>query len=99
MANTPFPSKRAPYYADVEDEQWNNWRWQLSNRINTVEEFEKVIHLTESERKALLAPNLFRVDITPYFISLIDPNDPNDPIRRQVIPTSAEMRSFQSMME
>ena len=99
MANTPFPSKRAPVFADVPDEQWNNWRWQLSNRINTVEEFEKVIPLTESERKALLAPNLFRVDITPYFISLIDPNDPNYPVRKQVVPTSGEMVSFTAMME
>ena len=55
MSNTPFPSKRAPAYADVPDEKWNDWRWQLSNRINTVEEFEKVIPLTDSERKALSA--------------------------------------------
>src|SRR4030066_397332 len=99
MSNHPFPSKRAPIYADVPDEQWNNWRWQLSNRINTVEEFEKVIHLTENERKALLAPNLFRVDITPYFISLIDPQDPDDPIRKQVVPTDLEMVPFTAMME
>ena len=88
MANRPFISKRAPLYADIPDEKWNNWRWQLSNRINTVEEFEKVLPLTESERKALSAQNLFRVDITPYFISLIDPDDPDDPIRKQVVPTA-----------
>ena len=87
MAYRPFTSKRAPIYAEVPDEQWNNWRWQLSNRINSVEEFERVIPLAEGERKALSAPGLFRVDITPYFISLIDPNDPNDPIRKQVVPT------------
>ena len=98
MVNNPFPSKRAPIFADVPDDQWNNWRWQLSNRINTPQEFEKVIPLTESERKALSAPNLFRVDITPYFISLIDPDDPNDPIRKQVVPTSAEMVPFIAMM-
>lgn len=99
MANTPFPSRRAPAYADVPDEQWNNWRWQLSNRINTVEEFERVIPLTESERKALSAAKLFRVDITPYFISLINPDDPQDPIRLQVVPTDTEMVPFTSMME
>ncbi len=98
MANTSFPSKRAAIYADIPDEKWNNWRWQLSNRINTSEEFEKVITLTESEHKALSAPNLFRVDITPYFISLIDPNDPDDPIRKQVVPTAAEMVPFTAMM-
>ena len=99
MANRPFTSKRAPIYADVPDDKWNSWRWQLSNRINTVEEFEKVIRLTDSERQALSTPNLFRVDITPYFISLIDPDDPNDPIRKQVVPTSTELVPFTSMME
>jgi hypothetical protein len=59
MVITSFPSKRASFYADVPDEKWNSWRWQLSNRINTVEEFEKVIPLTESERKALRAPGSF----------------------------------------
>ncbi len=99
MFNTPFTYKRAPAYADVPEEQWCNWRWQLSNRINTLEEFERVIPLTESERKALSSANLFRVDITPYFISLINPDDPNDPIRKQVVPTAAEMVPFTSMME
>jgi lysine 2,3-aminomutase len=99
MANVPFPSKRAPVYADIPDEKWMNWRWQLSNRINSVEEFEKIIPLTEGERQALRAPNLFRVDITPYFISLIDPDDPDDPVRKQVVPTSAEMVPFTAMME
>lgn len=99
MANTPFPSKRAPLYSDVPDEKWNNWRWQLSNRINTPEEFDKVIPLTASERKALSAAHLFRVDITPYFISLIDPDDPDDPIRKQVVPTEKEMVPFTAMME
>jgi lysine 2,3-aminomutase len=99
MPNTPFPSKRAPIYAEVPDDKWNNWRWQLSNRINTVEEFEQVVPLTESERKALSAPGLFRVDITPYFISLIDPDDPDDPIRKQVVPTAGEMVPFTAMME
>ncbi len=99
MAKYPFPSKRAAIYRDIPDEQWNNWRWQLSHRLNTADEIGQVIPLTESERKALNAPNLFRVDITPYFISLVDPDDPDDPIRKQVIPTDAEMVPFTAMME
>jgi len=99
MANKFFSSKRATYYADVPDEKWNNWRWQLSHRINTPEEFDKIIKLTDSERKALSASHLFRVDITPYFISLINPDDPDDPIRKQVIPTETEMTPFTAMME
>ena len=99
MINRRFVSKKAPAYADVPDEKWNSWRWQLSNRINSADEFEKIIPLSESERKALSAADLFRVDITPYFISLIDPDDPHDPVRRQVVPTEAEMVPFTSMME
>ena len=99
MTPTPFVSKRAPIYADVPDEKWNDWRWQLSKRLNSVEDFEKVLKLTESEKKALSTHNLFRVDITPYFVSLIDPDDPDDPIRRQVIPRAEEIVPFTGMME
>jgi len=99
MASTPFESKRAPVYVDVPDEKWNDWRWQLSHRLNSVEDFEKVLQLTESEMKALNTQGLFRVDITPYFASLIDPNDPDDPIRRQVIPRAEEIVPFTGMME
>ncbi len=99
MSLTPFVSKRAPIYADVPDEKWNDWRWQLSHRLNSVEDFEQVLHLTDSERTALSTPGLFRVDITPYFVSLIDPNDPEDPIRKQVIPTDCEIVPFTGMME
>ena len=98
MSGKPFLSQRAPAYADVPDEQWNNWRWQLSNRLNTADEIERILPLSESERRALNADNLFRVEITPYFISLIDPANPQDPIRRQVIPSAEEMVPFAGMM-
>jgi lysine 2,3-aminomutase len=98
-ALTTQSPRRAKFYADVPDEKWNDWRWQMSNRLNTVGELAHVLDLNESEEKALEAKNLFRVDITPYFASLIDPNDPFDPIRQQVIPTSREMVPFTSMME
>ena len=92
-------SKRAPIYADVPDEKWNDWRWQLSHRLNTAEEIEKIVSLTDSERKALQTSGLFRVDVTPYFISLIDPDDPDDPVRQQIIPRAEEMQAFTAMME
>ncbi|HEY3344871.1 MAG TPA: lysine 2,3-aminomutase [Anaerolineaceae bacterium] len=99
MTPNPFPSRRAPAFADVPDDKWNDWRWQLSHRLNSVEDFEKVLTLTDSERKALSTQGLFRVDITPYFISLIDPADPQDPIRRQIVPTADEIQPFTGMME
>ena len=54
------PARRAPVWADVPDEKWNDWRWQLTNRLNSVEELEQVIHLTESEKKALTTNGLFQ---------------------------------------
>ncbi|MGB4595315.1 MAG: lysine 2,3-aminomutase [Anaerolineaceae bacterium] len=99
MPKTLFVSKRAPAFKDVPDEKWNDWRWQLGHRLNTIDDFERILTLTESEKKALNAPGLFRVDITPYFVSLIDPDNPFDPIRRQVIPTAAELEPFTGEME
>jgi lysine 2,3-aminomutase len=93
-------SKRAPLYEDVPLEKWNDWRWQLSHRLNSAADIGQVIHLTDSELRAFaVSSNLFRVDITPYFISLIDPDNPHDPIRKQVIPTVEESSSFVGMME
>ncbi len=90
---------RAPYWVDVDPAEWYDWRWQMSNRLNSVDELASVIDLTDSERKALESQGLFRVDITPYFASLIDPNDPHCPVRKQVIPTATELVPFQAMME
>ena len=98
MSNNTFPSLRAQAYQNISDDLWYDWRWQLSHRLNSLEDFEAVLELTESERRALSQKDLFRVDVTPYFVSLIDPKDPNDPIRRQVIPTEREMTAFTGMM-
>ncbi len=98
MSKRTFVSRRAPAYAGVLDEQWNDWHWQLSHRLSAPEEIEAILPLTEDERAALSTRGLFRVGITPYFISLIDPQDPADPIRRQVIPTIAESQAYPGMM-
>ena len=98
MSKSSFASRRAVIYQNVPDEKWQDWRWQLGHRLNTAEEFEKIFPLTEGERKALNHGGLFRVDVTPYFASLINPDDPLDPIRRQVVPTEAEILPFTGMM-
>jgi L-lysine 2,3-aminomutase (EC 5.4.3.2) len=97
MKDLGFPSKRAKTYQDIPDEKWNDWHWQLSHRLNTVEDFEKIFPLTDSEKKALQSDRLFRVEITPYYASLINPSDPADPVRRQVVPTAAEIVPFTGM--
>ena len=102
--NTPYslPTDRTPRatpWVNVSDEQWNDWRWQMANRINSYEEFAQFIDLTESETAGLKAPNKFHVDITPYFASLIDPQDPDCPVRLQVIPRAEELQAFEAQME
>jgi lysine 2,3-aminomutase len=89
---------RAELWADVPDEKWNDWRWQLSHRLNRLEELRQVMRLTAEEEEGIRAKHRFRLDITPYFASLIDPEDPNCPIRRQVIPTGRELGAFEAMM-
>lgn len=80
-----------PLWKDITDEQWNDWHWQVENRITTVEELKKIINLTADEEKdiAAVAKN-FRLGITPYYASLMDPDDPRCPVRMQAVPVSAE---------
>jgi len=66
----------------------------MTHRLRRLSQLRDVIKLTEDEEAALGADALFRVDITPYFLSLIDGDDPNCPLRRQVIPSSREMEAF-----
>ncbi len=98
MSLSPFPSRRAPVYRDIPDDQWHDWRWQLSHRLNSLQDFETVLELTESEKRALAHQGHFRVEVTPYFASLMDPANPEDPIRRQVVPTDREIVPFTGMM-
>ena len=86
-------------WKDVRPEQWQDWRWQLSHRLNTLEDLARVVHLTPEEVAGLSAHGRFRVDITPYLASLMDPFDPHCPIRRQVIPTSQELVPYEAEMD
>jgi len=75
----------------VGEAAWRNWRWQLQHRLETVEELEQFVELTEDERRGIaLAPGLFRVGITPYYAALMDRAHPACPVRMQVIPVAAE---------
>ncbi len=83
--------KDIPLFKDVTQEQWNDWTWQVENRLTTVEEISQVVNLTEQEKKDIEAVmHGFRVGITPYYASLMDPDDPRCPIRMQAVPTLAE---------
>ncbi|MGB5823732.1 MAG: lysine 2,3-aminomutase [Proteocatella sp.] len=84
--------RRQDLFPSVSDLEWNDWKWQVKNRIETVDQLKKYIPLTEEELKgAEECLKSLRMAITPYYLSLIDINDPNDPIRKQAIPTISEL--------
>jgi lysine 2,3-aminomutase len=86
-----IPSRRRELYPDAADAEWNDWRWQARNMIESAEALEHKIPLSDSERRGLtLTREIFRLGITPYYLSLIDPSHPFCPIRRQAIPVAAE---------
>jgi len=92
MLTKPRDWREIPLWADVTEEQWNDWRWQVSHRITTLDELKQVVNLTEEEEAAIRdSQHLFRLAITPHYATLIDPDDPNCPMRLQAVPKYAEL--------
>lgn len=78
-------------WKDVTDEEWNDWHWQVRNRIDTVEDLKKIINLTPEEEEGVNAAlKKLRMGITPYYALLMDENDPTCPVRQQAVPTLYE---------
>ena len=81
-------------FRDVPDELWNDWHWQVKNRVETLEDLKKYVNLTAEEEEGVRRTlGMLRMAITPYYLSLIDLNDKYDPIRRQAIPTAHELEA------
>ncbi|NLL48026.1 MAG: lysine 2,3-aminomutase [Firmicutes bacterium] len=79
---------------------WHDWHWQVRNRIQSVEELEEIIPLTEQEKSDInKVLEIFRMGITPYYASLMDPQDPTCPVRRQAVPTVMETMAGISDMQ
>lgn len=73
------------------DEEWFDWTWQFKNRITNAQMLKTVLPLRKGEEEEIeKCLKLFRMAITPYYASLIDPNNPNDPIRMQSVPSIKE---------
>lgn len=84
-------SRRYELFPNVTDEQWNDWKWQVKNRIETLEDLKKYVSLTPEEEEGVKKTlQTLRMAITPYYISLIDPENPNCPVRKQAVPTGKE---------
>ncbi|AOR23389.1 lysine 2,3-aminomutase [Clostridium taeniosporum] len=80
-------------WKNVTEDQWNDWKWQISNRITTIDELEQVVNLTPEEKDGIKASlKKLKMAITPYYATLINPNDYSCPIRRQAIPTMDETK-------
>lgn len=76
---------------DVTPSNWSDWRWQLRNMLTSADELAGLVQLSDAENRGLAASKqLFRVGITPYTASLMDPTDDRCPIRQQSIPSLAE---------
>jgi lysine 2,3-aminomutase len=84
--------KDIPLFKDVSDEQWNDWRWQVRHRLTTTADFDNVLNLDDKQRADLDAcMGKFRVAVTPYYASLMDPDDEHCPVRVQGVPSPLEL--------
>ena len=91
--------REIPLWRDVTEEQWNDWRWQVANRITTLEDLKQVIELTPEEEEGVSqCLQTLRMAITPYYATLIDPHDRNCPVRKQAVPTALELQMAASDM-
>ena len=79
------------HWQSVPLSDWTDWRWQMRNRLTKKSYFSKYIQLTNEESEGLdIAQTKLSVSVTPHFFNLIDIDNPNCPIRKQVIPTIHE---------
>ena len=93
-------NNRKKLFPNVTDEQWNDWKWQVKNRIETLDELKNLISLTEDEENGIrVSLQTLRMAITPYYLSLINFENPECSIRRQAIPTINETYHTESDLE
>src|ERR1700730_15779181 len=86
-----FVSHAPGYWPEVAPELWNDWKWQLRNRVTSLAQLDRYVDLSEEERSGvLLSGDKLALAVTPHFFNLIPRDNPDDPIRRQVIPRVEE---------
>src|SRR5213596_3219086 len=90
----PGKPRRHPLWRDVSDAQWNSWRWQSQNAIRSVRQLRDLLPFSAEELEAIGTLEAhYKLAIPPYYFSLIDPDDPNDPIRLQSVPSPLELKN------
>lgn len=99
VPHNPSGAPIGPWH-DVPLSKWDDWRWQQTHRLRRIEAIEKYIGLSPEEFAAFQAcDDRFHVAITPYYASLIDPNNPLCPIRAQSLPRQEELLQFDFELE
>lgn len=84
-------TKRLALWNSVSDSDWHDWQWQQRHRVTSVVDLQKIITLDADEVAGISAAiETFPMAITPYYASLMDPENPRDPIRLQCVPTDKE---------
>ncbi len=82
---------RRRFFPEATDRQWNDWRWQSQHRVRKLEQFERMLTLSDDEREALhRGGTMLPVGVTPYYMSLLDAEDSQQPLRKTVVPTTGE---------
>ena len=82
---------RSKHFPHVTDEEWGDWRWQAKHRYRRLEELENAIQLSVSERAGIeRGGSMLPVGITPYYMALVSETDPEQALRRTVIPSLSE---------
>jgi lysine 2,3-aminomutase len=82
---------RARHFPQAIDREWNDWRWQMRHRITSIEALARVLWLSPDERDAVgRRSGPLPLALTPYYASLLSPQDPSQPLRRTVIPVGDE---------
>lgn len=95
-----FPKASRSIWSNAEEKDWNNWIWQQQQRVRNLEMLEKVVKVTDDERRAYDGSvEMFNMSITPYYAALMDPEDPNCPIRLQAVPKGGELKINPEDME
>lgn len=90
--NERYLERRKRFFPNVSDEDWSDWKWQTSNRIQTAKQLKQYIDLTlEEEIIVNSVLSKLRMAITPYYLTLIDPDNEQCPIRLQAIPFGSEL--------
>ncbi len=83
---------RYRFFWNVTESSWKDWKWQFRNRITSLEQLVKLLPLSVEEQAQIAAViKRYPLSITPYYLSLINPDDPDDPIRKQAVPCIQEI--------